>query len=270
MQPERPNSLVMNPTRIGTIVTIVLSLALTSSLPANTVLIDFGRTDNTTATHAGATYNNVAVNLLDNGVAGTHVINGSGTSQALVTTANASSAWTIALSKPNPGGLFGQTGTAGAGGEYPGSYPSAFPSIVQTFAETALEDGVYVNNGATLLVTISGLDDGRKYDLLTYGARVTSATPSPVEAYTLSIGTATTGATAQAIQVSSATSNSNISPFWGEITPVGGQIRFAVDAVGGESGRINSINFLSLTQVPEPRAALLGSLGMLALLRRRR
>lgn len=232
----------------------LLAVALAGTASAVTVLVDFNNTAPTsTANPTGGLYYNNANLPASVTAAGAVTING-GASLALVSTTNTNSGWTMSVSKlSGTGGI----GAAGTGADYTGTYAPA----VSGYAITALQDGIYVNNGAQLSITFSGLDTGGVYDLLSYGARGNSGASS---AYVLTAGT-----TASPLSVAfDPLNNSTTAPAWSSITPnASGQITFVVNAPGAS---VQGLNFIALTQVPEPSVTLLGGLGALALLRRRR
>jgi hypothetical protein len=220
---------------------------VTFTASATTVLVDFNNINTSTLVandptpapgSDGLYYNNV---LLPYGggagtsASGTVNINGSA-SLALTNTVNALSGWTLSLSKNNSSGAVGPSGSVA---NYAGPYPAA----VSAFAATAIKDGIYLNNGAIVTVTISGLDTTKTYDLLAYGARGNNGGHSLP--YTLSAGTS---ASPSAVSFDPY-NNSTVAPAWTSIAPAaGGTIAFSVSAAGGTSGYVQGLSFLRLTE----------------------
>lgn len=164
----------------------------------------------------------------------------------------------------------------------PGSYNGGLSAVAGlgpggdgSFAFDAVtDDALFLNSdGSTGTLTFGGLDDGSTYDLYFYGARVT--TSSRFTTYAV-------GGSSVELQTSGSGIASNSTDNWNDDTVVGltgispssGQIVVNVTANsasgGGGSDTFGYVNAMRITQVPEPSAALLGGLGVLGLLGRRR
>lgn len=228
---------------------LILTAACISALAgvsaqAATVLIDFGRADNP----AGSTYNIASIPAN-----GDNVTTGN---LALFDTGLAATGWTVNVTEN--GSNLG--GTAGSGADV-----SAFPAALAGFETEALEDSIFGNpNGvdpAGLLVTISGLDNSKTYDLLFYGSR--SSQNSPDQTWSLTLGTG--GASV----VHSSLDNTTTVVDWDGLSTNGsGVIAFQISN-GGAGGL--ALNFGQIVEVPEPGSlALLGLGGLLVASRRRR
>lgn len=259
-------------------------LAGSTSLRAatTTALIDFGMNGTVPASSANqmttspGTWNNIALATVSAAGSISFADNGGGadvTSLVLLSTTNVSTGWTISFSKVNAAGGIG---TAGAGGNYNGTVGS---DALAWFPTTASQDGIFVNNNATLRVTISGLDDMADYDLTAFTGRNT-ANANSAGIWNLVTGTATTSRfqdaagtyTANTGQgVNSTGTNSGRAVEWWGVSPTGGTITFDVVTPGSLSNNVTDLNALAITQIPEPAsAALLGGFAVLGLLLRRR
>jgi len=220
-------------------------LALVLASDAQTVLLDFNNTstaDHTTSPANGLFYNNVS---LPSGQTsnGTVSINGSA-SLSLIGVANAGTPWSLGIIKTGTGGV----GAGGTAANYAGPYPAS----VEAYAASALRDGLYANNGAVLTLTFSGLDSGKTYDLLTYGARGNSGTAQP---YTLVAGAASSPASVTFNPLN----NALTAPAWTAITPAtGGVITLEISAAGSGS-TVQALNFLKLTENPAPALPVISS-----------
>lgn len=189
-------------------------------------------TDNTTNPSAGLHYNNVT---LPSGQTtnGSVMING-GASLGLLDETNTATPWSLSITKGGAGGI----GASGTAANYAGPYPAA----VANYAASALKDGLYVNNTATLTLRFSGLDAEKTYDILTYGARGNSGTS---QHYTLVAGTSSSP-----VSVSfNPLNNAVTAPAWNGITPAaGGVISLEVSAAGTGS-TVQALNLLGLTEI---------------------
>jgi hypothetical protein len=132
------------------------------------------------------------------------------------------------------------------------------------FVANVLTDFVGYSGAFTYTITIGGLNNAFTYNL----TGVTSA--DFAQAFNrqdrLTVTAATGGGTSTILRSNSNT-NGAFHSFTG-LTPTGGVISIALTDTSGNNNPI--INGLVLTAIPEPSAALLGALGSLALLRRRR
>lgn len=158
----------------------------------------------------------------------------------------------------------GTIGNMGAGG---GTY-SGFHENIPTANTLLARDGAYGGNGNAGTVTLTGLTIGYTYRIqaLVYDGRGDTGIPGRTVAfdgtnlgqYAFGVSGVTwgNGLLATGTFVADATTQS----FTNEAFTSGGASR---------GGQLNALT-LYQTAVPEPSAALLGGLGMLALLRRRR
>lgn len=200
------------------------------------------------------------------------------TSVPLTSTTNTSTGWSLdGIVKTAAAGV-GETefGIAGAGGNYTGTVA---PLAAAAFVTAATTDGLFVQDQSAVTFSISGLDDTKTYNLLGFIGRDSTGNPNSLATISLVTGT---GASAYRQNAAGTVTNSEISGLnpngtnaglafgWNNVKSVSGVISF--DFASGASATSNIVDFkaLSITQIPEPSAALLGGLGLLALLRRRR
>lgn len=272
----------------------LMTASMTAAAPAaiTTALIDFGMNGSTPGgstnqqTTGSPTYNNLALGSpaggalavgIGTGLTTINIADNGGlpdvTSYGLLSTTGAASGWTISFQSKG-GDISGGIGTAGAGGLYSGTVaPDA-----AGFAANATKDNLFINNTATLRVTITGLNNGFSYDLLAFTGRNT-ANANSLGIWNLVTGTATTSRFQNAAGtytantgagVNSTGTNNGYAVEWNGVTPTGGTIAFDIQSKQGTgSNNVTDFNAFSIS-VPEPSAALLGGFGMLALLRRRR
>lgn len=209
-------------------------LSLVVSAGARTVLLDFNNistADNPANPTGGLFYNNVTLPAGQN-TNGAVMVNGAA-SLVLADDAGTATAWSLGITKGGTGGV----GASGTAANYAGPYPAA----VGSHAASALRDGLYVNNAAKLTLTFSGLDVGKTYDLLTYGARGNSGTSQP---YTLVAGASSSPASVSFNPLNNAVT----APAWAAITPAaGGVISLEIDAAGSTS-TVQALNLLRLTE----------------------
>lgn len=231
----------------------VLPLAAAAALTlsqayAATVLVDFNTTNdglaNKTPDTAGNYWNTVT---------------GTGTTSpgpvALVDTANGTSGITLQVTFTVNGGT-GDEGFAGAGAAAANPGPGS-GLLNQSFAYT---DGIYTSNNASsgISLTLTGLLANTRYDFSVYGGRDSNVASADI---TLLTGSALIGDTT--------VENRSLADF--NITSDGsGAISFRYRDTSASTSDGSLLTAMSVTQIPEPSAALLGGLGLLALLRRRR
>jgi arylsulfatase A-like enzyme len=223
-----------NPMTFHSAFFLVALLGLAVSAAARTVLLDFNNTsaaDETTNPSGGLFYNNV--NLPSGQTTnGAVMINGAA-SLVLTDDAAAATPWSLGITKGGTGGV----GASGTAANYAGPYPAA----VGNHPASALRDGLYVNNAATLTLTFSGLDVGKAYDLLTYGARGNSGTSQP---YTLVAGASSSPASVSFNPLNNAVTT----PAWTAVRPAaGGVISLEINAAGSTS-TVQALNLLSLAE----------------------
>lgn len=242
-----------------------LLVLLACQAQAALVMIDFNnRNAGNTAPNDPTTtgnYNNFSISNT-----GVTAIGQVGTTLDLIDTdTGADGGWNLTLTKLNAAGGIGAAGT---GADYAGPYPV----VLNGFAQTALRDGIYLNNLAQLEVRFSNLDITQTYDLLGYTARGNNAGSAT---FNLTIGTLGSGGDGNPLTIHAfndkATDTGVID--WRNITPdANGDIAFVITAPSNvANANAASLNFLALTQVPEPSAtALLCGFAVLGLARRRR
>ena len=128
---------------------------------AGTVLVDFdsgASGDVTPSPDADGLYwNNITAAQTGSGAV---QLNSSLSPVALVNLANANSGWTLAVTN-----LSGWNASSAANWE---DYGGPYPSAINNFPSTALCDGLGIS-GSGVSVTLSGLNPGSTYNLLTYG-----------------------------------------------------------------------------------------------------
>jgi hypothetical protein len=116
-----------------------------------------------------------------------------------------------------------------------------------------------------LTITLSGLDNTKTYDLLFYGARQNGQNLS--QTWALTAGTYGVGGAD--VTHDSLGNTSTVVDWNGVSTNGSGGIAFTITGPANTVGAL-ALNFGQITAVPEPATALLGGLGFLCLLRRRR
>ena len=220
----------------------VLSLLLASSstvLAGTTALIDMGRTNNTTDTLNGVTYNNLSIpgGAPDTGAVPI-VLNGAEASAEpalLVDTSNIPLGWSITLELVS-------TGTSGEWGSNGGSVASPFPASLGSIATTALEDNLYINRNKRGRITFASLNDGSRYTIQVYSNETSNQGNASMSFEPF------TGSGANFITTAiDARNNGTEVVQWEELSPEGGEIAFDLQAA-----REGWINFVSIEEVSEP------------------
>ncbi|BCU79849.1 PEP-CTERM sorting domain-containing protein [Luteolibacter sp. LG18] len=218
-------------------------LAAASTVHGATVLVDFASVGGSSPTFpTGDT----------NGNAWT-TISAAGTAANLVDTTNAGSGISLNVT-------FSPTSTGFGGAAFNNTDPgTTVPGLLNQGFATG--DGVFANNGTTGFVTLSltGLAANSSYAITVYGGRNTSWT-SGSAAIQSGDGTSTLGTygNRQSLTFTILADNTGAASF-----------RFTEQG-GTNTADSATLNAMSITAVPEPSAALLGSLAVLGLLRRRR
>jgi len=226
-------------------------LSLSTNLHAATMFVDFGRTDNQTE----GNWNNVhgpsgtttlttpSIDLIDDG--------GNDTDYTLVTDFGDGGSW------------------AGDGADYAtGTKPGPFAGA----PTTATGDSLFARTPANTTITLTGLSASETYDLVFYGARGNNGGASTF------LVTDNSGAKPlQSFNVYQ--NNSNVASFSGLVPDGDGEISIVFQGILSATGTgtnenqqsNGALNALQITSnIPEPSIALLGMLGGLTLLRRRR
>ena len=224
---------------------LLIAAALTTSLSAASVFVDFGRTDN------------ISLGNINN-------ITGSGGTYTVPTIANLvdedGNLSGIALSAS--GGSF-----AAAGANY-GTEPTDYPLSISGQPISALEDSIFIrqNAGGTnfITITLGNLSLANTYDLEIYGARGNNGENTVVEI------TDDAGATTTTFDAFN--NSTTLVTGTGLVPDASGVITFTVTTANAVNTDAGALNFLSITPVPvpEPTTGLLALLGGLGLMRRRR
>ncbi len=261
-----------------------LSTASAATIAAK---MDFG---GTATGSSGDTYNQITLTGNLNAAAGTNINTWRTIANAtalnsvpLVDTTNTSTGWTLDGTVKTAAAGAGETefGIAGAGGNYTGTVaPLANTAFVTGNSATLpTVDGLFVQDQSAVTISISGLDDTLTYNLLGFIGRDSTANANSLATLSLVTGT---GASAYFQNAAGTVTNTEISGLnpngtnaglafgWDNVTSVGGVISFDLASGSSATGNIVDLKALSITQIPEPSAALLGGLGLLGLLRRRR
>jgi hypothetical protein len=211
----------------------------------DTLLVDFGKTGSTTA----GNWNNVAVGT--NG--GTFPLSSSGPLVSSMIRYSDGAATGVTLSTTG----ITSGNPAGIGGATVGAVTASFPVSGSIPSNAQVDTSFIANSGVTLV--LGNLNAGLKYNLTLF---------TKLDAARNSQDIVVNGST---IAV-----DPNDSPYlttWTNIIPNGSNeivISFPNAGVGTSNALTQHINAFELTAVPEPSAALLGGLGMLCLLNRRR
>lgn len=222
---------------LAAITGIALTFATAQSHAASTILVDIGISSQQTSTTG---WNNLTA---ASGIPAslTNLVTSTGTTTAISLTYTGTSS----------GGI------AGTGANWGGPYPSALSAI----PASALRDGLFLNSGSITL-TLGGLDPLLTYNFTLYGARGNNGGDS---IYTANGQNSATGSITSVFQNSTQVVN---------LTGIRPNASNAIDLVitGADisSTKGGALNFMQIDAVPEPSTALLGGLGLLALLRRRR
>lgn len=226
------------------------SLIASEQTKATTVLIDFGRDNTVTAgSEAGGVYNTVAIPTnVNNATTGDVPLSDTGTNPT---------GWTINVTENGSG----NGGRAGSGADM-----TTFPAAVSGFDTNALKDSLFANNAGSgpvsMVVTISGLDDTKTYDLLLYGGRINNQ--NLFQTWSLTEGTGGANVSHDSL------GNTTVAVDWDSISTNGsGVIAFSISGNSG-SGAAAAINFGQIIEVPEPSSLALIGIGGLLIARRRR
>ena len=130
----------------------------------------------------------------------------------------------------------------------------------------AVGDGA--NGGVSITMTLTGLTVGQAYDLYVYGtSTIYNSNPLFTVTGSSTVAQSTTwntGSTAYKTQVTNPGAN-NTAAFTGLLPASDGKLTIVASGSG-----YYGLNGLSLYSIPEPSAVLLGGLGLLGLLHRRR
>ena len=201
---------------------------LTSTAPAVTMLIDFGRTDNQTA----GNFNN---------------IHGVGSALetpavALIDTVGGSTGITLNTDFTNGGSW------AGTGADYAGPYPA----ILGGQPSTAVIDSLFIRDPASVALSLTGLDPAFSYDIVIYGARGNNGGPDAE--WTITDGN---GPNVSAYDVFN--NSTNVTSLTGLVPDGSNEISIHFTTSDDGSRPRGGLNFMQITSnpVPEPSSALL-------------
>ena len=206
----------------------------------NSVLVDFdsGDTNDNTASPTNGFYWN---NVVAASTGGTAVpLNGGTQPISLVNAANASSGMTLAVTCTGWG-----AGAGASWGDYTGTY--GYPSVLGDIPSTALRDCMTISGGATMTVTLAGLNPGSNYNVLIYGATVNATSGNHTDNGNAQSNTLTAGTSPSPLSVRfNAYYNSTAVGTWTNVTPnSSGQIALTITVPSGGSG--GALNFLEVT-----------------------
>lgn len=244
--------MIMKPGKLKflTIPALLLAAGLSSATAASimlgdTIVIDFGKTDFQTS----GNWNNVHRSPVD-----PNNYFGSGTVELAGDLIRFSDGAATGVSLATVGGT--ANSSSGVGGATVASVgASAAFTVSGTIPDNAQVDVMYVNTG-TVSLEFAGLDTSLLYniELMSKLDAARNANPIVVNGTSISV-------------------DPNSSPFvvaFNGIAADGDGKIFISFPDAGSGADLQHINALELTAIPEPSTALLGGLGLLALLRRRR
>lgn len=256
--------------KLTTLTTILGTFMIAGTAQAATVLIDWSAS-NDFASLAGSPDSNTNYwNSLGPGGVGN---NGDFTATALVDTDNGASGWSVAADLTGVTSNFTGAGFGGAGID--GS-TGADPFNI-TGSNRPTVDGMYANynTNGTAIITFTGLAANTQYDLSAIGGRASGSSNGYIKVLAGAAG-------AGAADIDLVDSDDFLDTF--SLLGDGTILDFSVTSNGAgviefeffegqnddDGGTSATWNALSITEVPEPATALLGGLGLLLLLRRRR
>jgi hypothetical protein len=213
----------------------MFAIATTTTDAALSLLVDFGKSALTTDTGSGTRWNDVSttsnnVNIPNPMIANAIDVNGVLTGITLNETSAATS--------PANYGI--------AGADFNSSTSTVYPL-------SSTRDSMYVVAGATIALTLGGLNDSLLYELTLFSAHPSQSRTAEWEIDTV----------AQSLPLLNNTSNTII---FTDINSVGGEIEILFRGISGDA----NWSTLELTSVPEPSSTALLGLGGLALMLRRR
>lgn len=224
----------MKPTCL-TLFGLIAGLQLAS---AQTALVNFNSADTngvasdiTASPDANGNYWNNILAAQNGETGGAVSLNGGAQPVALVDTANKAVGWKLAIHNTT-----GWNASAAGFGNYDGPYPDA----VTNFPATALRNGMHIG-GDGVTVTLSGLDPGSAYNVLTYGATGSSFLATNAQTDTLTVGTCSSAAAVSF----NALNNATTAAAWTKVAPsAGGQIVITIAAPAG-----GMLNFMQVSKV---------------------
>lgn len=131
--------------------------------------------------------------------------------------------------------------------------------------QSLMNDYLYLNGTQSSTITLSGFAANQQLDLVFYAQAINSYSTTSGSTFTIGSDVRSTSETATTIG-STLIENTDYVKFSGVTANGAGVLTIAWSNVAGQG----ALNGMQVQLVPEPSAALLGGLGMLALLRRRR
>lgn len=151
------------------------------------------------------------------------------------------------------------------GGDVRGGHSTYAHDPISGIDDNALNDGFWVNNGndngvVSFVLTFSSLG------ITPYNLQLTPGS-GLIEDTTWSVTTGT--GDASSFTFTEATDESGLAT-WAGVTPVGGEVVLTGSFNANSGFDTTTVNFLSITAVPEPSSTVLFGLGGLALVLRRR
>ncbi len=257
---------------------IALSLVglglVAASANAATVLIDWSTNQTAPSPDTNGNYWNTL------GPAG---VGSDFTATALTASNNTASGWSVAATLDAVTSNSTGAGFGGAGINGPVGATSPFNT---TGGDRPTVDGMYSNYNAngTAVITFTGLAANTQYDFSAIGGRASGGNDGFIKVITGAFGAG--GSDIDLLETSGGTGKYAADDFLDTFSLLndGTILNFSVTSDGSGSiafdffegqndtdgGSNSTFNALSITEIPEPSAALLGGLGFMMLLRRRR
>jgi PEP-CTERM motif len=223
--------------------------AMVAGSAAAGILIDFGAAQNGSQTTAG-NWNNIERTTVGAGNQADDIL---GLTYNLIDDTGADSGIDMVITDTASGAGFDE---AGAGANWNGPYPAAISSQPMT----ALQDGLFLTSANTATLTFAGLNDALTYTFTMYGARGNTGS---ADIFTPTIFGSNSGPASITNVLMNSTEVASITG-----TSTGGAFAF----VWSTPGAGGSLNFMSISTVPEPGSlTLFGLSGLVGLgVRRRR
>ena len=269
-------------TRRSILISAGMMLGLSLHAPAASILFDFGRTGLSGASANGANVNGFATPIGGSGSYWWNSVGDADTTQAQAqntsytnfkdqtgTTATGITLTITSAGMQANGYLNGGLSSVATSPAH-GYNPSA--ALVGKFAVAEVTGDYWFTTG-TDTFKISGLNPSYTYDFNFFGSRIFDGTQRTTTYSATGVGgpvsttaLATTGTNIGADGILDG-NNNTFRSLTGISPNASGEITITIAATSGGFGYLNA---MEMTVVPEPSAALLGAVGFLALLRRRR
>ncbi len=224
-------------------------MAVASALPssASTILIDFGDTISGTTSGLGNTWNSV---VDSNPVSNMADTSGGATTIDIFISA----------------GGFGENGGAGGGG-----LASPSQALLGDLAvASATNDYFFTSGTQSLTLTLGGLDPTKTYNLDFFGTREQTATRQTLYTVVDNVGSSNQVLTTSGTAIGDGGydgNNDTVASFTNLVPNGSNQISFSFTTNNSTFGYLGAMR---ITAVPEPSAVIVGAVGILVLLRRRR